>query len=87
MDYRRHKSRYCPVCYGFMRFNKETKAWNCKRCSYAVSEKSLLDGYIYWFCDNCTKFMNVQEGFTVESGIWKCRRCGYKNNVTENNIF
>lgn len=80
------KTRTCPSCYGNLLYNADTQYHVCECCNFAISEKSLLDGYIYWFCDKCKCFMNVQEGFNTKSGVWNCKRCGFENDVSEKNI-
>lgn len=80
------RKKICPSCYGNLFYNADTQYYACEHCDFAISEKSLLDGYIYWFCDNCKCFMNVQEGFNTKLGIWNCKRCGFENDVSEKNI-
>ncbi len=79
-------TRTCPSCYGKLFYNIDTQCYVCENCSYAISEKSLLDECIYWFCDKCKSFMNVQEGFDIKTGVWNCKRCGLENDVSEKNI-
>ena len=42
---------------------------------------------VFWFCDDCETFLNIQDGFSTDSGTWVCTECGYDNNVTEENIL
>lgn len=39
-----------------------------------------------WYCDNCTQFLNLQEGFSSNSKIYECKICGFKNDVSDANI-
>mgnify|MGYP000001752652 FL=1 len=78
------KSMECPCCGDAMQL--KAGVWRCKRCAYCITQKSMLDGAIFWFCDECGKFMNVQPDFTTSAGTWKCLSCGFMNDVSENNI-
>ncbi len=75
----------CPSCYGTM--SLIDGVWQCHNCSYCISQADMLDGATFWFCDGCGEFLNVQPGFTLESGKWVCTRCHWMNNVTEENIL
>lgn len=72
----------CPSCRNKMIYRKETSHYCCGQCSFTLSHESFMGGYIYWFCDKCETFLNLQDGFNTESGLWKCRRCGFENDVT-----
>lgn len=78
------KSMECPCCGDVMQL--KAGVWRCKRCAYCITQKSMLNGAIFWFCDECGKFMNVQPDFTTSTGTWKCLSCGFMNDVSENNI-
>lgn len=71
----------CPSCYNKMIYRKETGHYCCGQCSFTLSQESFMGGYLYWFCDKCEMFLNLQDGFNTDSGIWKCRRCGFENDV------
>lgn len=79
------KEMECPCCGDKMKL--EADVWRCQKCSYCIEQKSILEGAIFWFCDNCGKFMNVQPDFTAADGKWKCVSCGFVNDVSENNIL
>ena len=82
--FRKLKVMKCPCCGGQMQL--EEGAWQCRRCSYCISQKAMLDGAVFWFCDECGRFMNVQPGFTTATGAWKCVACGWANDVSEDNM-
>ena len=75
------------VSYFFIKnVNKTTEAWECESGDFLLTEKEFLDGYVFWFCDQCGRFLNVQEGFAADAGRWTCTECGFENNVTEENL-
>lgn len=76
----------CPLCGEEMHFNKTTETWECESGDFLLPEKEFLDGYVFWFCDQCGCFLNVQEGFAADAGCWTCTECGFENNVTEENL-
>lgn len=76
----------CPVCHNKMMFDKETDNWSCDTCNYILSEKDFLDDFIFWFCDGCNTYLNVQEGFNQNATNWTCKKCGFDNDITFNNI-
>lgn len=80
------KCMECPVCYGNMIFRKRDNVWCCEKCNYVLSEKEFLDDFVFWFCDGCGTYLNVQEGFDRKASNWNCKRCGFNNDITENNI-
>lgn len=74
----------CPCCGDTMHLN--AGVWRCRNCAYCITQKNMLDDAIFWFCDKCGKFMNVQPDFTTVTGTWKCVSCGFINDVSENNV-
>ena len=81
-------SQVCPVCRGdaSLILNRPHTKWKCLCCGYEITPKELED-VIYWFCDSCDAFLNVQPGFDEKLGKWKCAHCGTVNDTTEDNIF
>ena len=75
----------CPCCFGTMVLVED--AWQCQNCSYCISQNDMLSGAVFWFCDGCGEFLNVQPGFTTENGKWVCVRCQWTNDVTEENMI
>jgi len=86
--YEYKNSRYCPVCRyeDTLVLNRPKTKWKCMNCGYSITDKELQD-VIYWFCDSCDAFLNVQPGFEKNQGTWKCLQCGSENDTTEENIF
>lgn len=76
----------CPVCGGKLLFDKEEKNWSCEECSFVLPEEDFLNGYVFWFCDQCDEFLNVQNGFDPECKVWKCTVCGHANDITDENL-
>ena len=77
----------CPNCRSkHMLLSSNGKQWACIDCGYRIKHSELVKT-VFWFCDNCDTFLNVQSGFNVDSGRWKCTNCGYDNDVTEDNIL
>ena len=76
----------CPNCNGEFIYNKRTKNWVCHSCGYIVSAEKMENDYVFWFCDKCGTFMNVQKGFTEENGVWICEKCHTLNDVTLDNL-
>lgn len=81
-------TRVCPVCRenGSLVLNKRQTKWQCLNCGYNISPQR-LEEEVFWFCDSCDAFLNVQPGFSEEAGRWKCKHCGYENDVSEDNVF
>ena len=95
IDYDRNSSMYadikvemdCPACRSpHMLLGTSRKMWKCIDCGYQISAFKKLFG-VFWFCDECESYMNVQEGFTTKKKKWKCTECGYENSVTRKDIF
>lgn len=82
--FKKVKRMECPCCGGTMYLNENV--WRCQNCAYCISQERMPNGEIFWFCDGCERFMNVQPGFTTRTGKWICISCGWINDVTENNI-
>jgi len=81
----------CPNCYSKkigsqMRVDRKRKIWLCDKCNYSISCKDFENDYIFWFCDNCETFLNVQNGFVIKEKRWICTECGFNNDVSSSNI-
>ena len=77
----------CPACRSHnMYLGPEGKKWRCPDCGYSISDRE-KNRCVFWFCDECDTFLNVQEGFTEETGRWTCTECGFENDVTEGNVY
>ena len=49
---------------------------------------SMYAGVKHWMdCPDCGTCLNVQKGFTTQTGRWICTECRYENDVTEENII
>lgn len=83
--FKRVEQMECPCCGKMM--DLEDDVWRCEDCAYCISQKDMLDGAVFWFCDECGRFMNVQPGFTDRTGAWKCVSCGYVNDVSDENTI
>ncbi len=77
---------FCPACGAKMRIHSKTDTWKCEECDYALSNIKFQAGYVFWFCDGCSAFLNKQEGFNLNEKRWTCTHCGYKNDLTPDNI-
>lgn len=77
----------CPVCRSpNMYLGTSGNKWKCPDCGYTISNR-IKNRSVFWFCDNCETFLNVQPGFSEKNCKWKCIECGYENNVTKENII
>ena len=77
----------CPACRSPNAYlGAEGKVWKCPDCGYSISVKDKKKD-VFWFCDDCGTFLNVQKGFTTQTGRWICTECRYENDVTEENII
>ena len=77
----------CPSCRSAnMYLGPEGRAWKCPDCGYSISNKEKRKS-VFWFCDECDTYMNVQPGFTDKTGKWTCSECGYVNDVSKENII
>ena len=81
-------TRVCPVCRcdGSLVLNKLRTMWRCLSCGYQITPKQ-LETEVFWFCDSCDAFLNVQPGFNTNDGQWKCQQCGYENDVSPYSVF
>ena len=77
----------CPSCRSpHMLASSRIGNWKCVDCGYMLSGLRKINS-IFWFCDNCETYLNIQNGFTTKNKIWKCAECGYTNNVTRKNLL
>ena len=77
----------CPSCRsGNMHMGPSKRVWHCPDCGYSISN-IMKNTSVFWFCDDCEAFLNVQEGFTTKHKKWKCMECGHVCKVTEDNIW
>ena len=58
------KWMFCPNCEdGKMTIDKKSTVWTCGNCGYSLSADEFEDDYVFWFCDECGTYLNVQEGY------------------------
>ena len=77
----------CPACRSKNMFlGPAGNIWKCPDCGYKIKNAD-EDKVVFWFCDDCEAYLNIQKGFNEETGKWKCTECGYDNDVTKNNII
>ena len=77
----------CPACRSRnMFFDRSRKMWQCPDCKYTITAKN-KNSDVFWFCDDCEAYLNVQPGFDTKSGVWVCTECEYENDVTADNII
>lgn len=77
----------CPACRSSnMYLGPSKRAWKCPDCGYTISRIKKYFG-VFWFCDECEAYLNVQDGFTTKGKTWKCSECGFVNDVTKKNIL
>lgn len=77
----------CPCCKkGKLRISEKEKKWICKDCGYSLSADLFEDNYVFWWCDECDSFLNIQEGFDRFGVKHICQDCGYENDITFDNI-
>lgn len=77
----------CPSCRSpNMYLGPSGKKWRCPDCGYTIS-RFQKNTTVFWFCDDCDAFLNVQEGFTTKNGRWICSECGFSNEVTKENVL
>ena len=77
----------CPVCRsGNMYLGSNGKVWKCPDCGYSISDRD-KNKSVFWFCDECETYLNVQKGFSDKDGVWKCKECGCVNDVSKGNII
>ena len=41
---------------------------------------------VFWFCDECEAYLNIQDGFNRDARKHLCKKCGYENDTTFENI-
>lgn len=81
------KWMFCPSCQkGKMTINKKSTLWTCEDCGYKLSADEFEDDYVFWFCDECSSYLNNQKGFDRNASRHICRNCGYENDTTFDNI-
>ena len=77
----------CPKCRSSnMVYSDDKGCWVCLDCRYEMTQE-WLERSTLWFCDKCNTYMNIQSGFSTDSGSWKCKYCCYDNDVTEDNVI
>ena len=76
----------CPACEHIMSLEKKEDIWQCKNCAYSISNKEVRDGVVFWYCDKCEAFLNIQKGFSTNKEIWVCTDCGHENEVYDMNM-
>lgn len=81
------KWMFCPNCHdGKMAIDKKSTVWTCNNCGYALSAVEFEDDYVFWFCDECGTYLNIQKGFDRNARRHTCGNCGYENDTTFDNI-
>ena len=77
----------CPACRGKnMYLGAERRKWHCSDCGYQISPLKKFFG-VFWFCDDCEAFLNVQIGFNTKKKRWSCTECGCVCDVSRGNII
>lgn len=77
----------CPACHSpNMYLGPSGRRWRCPDCGYTIS-RFRKNTSVFWFCDDCGTFMNVQDGFTTKTGKWTCTECRFENDVSRDNII
>lgn len=77
----------CPACRSpNMYLGLSRRKWKCPDCGYILSNAE-KNKTVFWFCDDCETFLNVQPGFSTKTGKWICTECHYENDVTKDNIL
>lgn len=76
----------CPACNQKMFFLKKSDDWICSNCKYTLSEVEYLDDYVFWFCDCCNTYLNMQRSFDKSKTRHICLECGFENDTTSSNI-
>ena len=81
------KWMFCPACRdGKMTINKKSTMWACESCGYKLSADEFEDDYVFWFCDECDAYLNIQDGFNRNAKKHTCTKCGYESDTTFDNI-
>lgn len=81
------KTMICPNCGETMFLDEYADIWRCVDCDYNITNQKIKSGEVFWFCDECDSFLNIQKGFTTKDGNWICTDCGFDNDVTDDNII
>lgn len=77
----------CPACRSKnMYLGPSRKTWKCPDCGYSIPRLKKAFG-VFWFCDECDTFLNIQKGFTTKKKTWKCTECGHINGVGKADIL
>ena len=78
---------FCPACKkGKLIINKKSTLWTCEECGYKLAVKEFEDDYVFWFCDECESYLNIQDGFKRNAKKHLCKKCGYENDTTFDNL-
>lgn len=80
------KWMFCPVCYEKMYISKEGRVWECEHCQYIITDKDFKDDFVFWFCDECGSYLNIQEGFDRNSQMWQCKKCEHMNDLDKEKL-
>ena len=75
----------CPAC-RCKEMARMASKWLCPSCGYSISRINKRFG-VFWFCDDCDTYLNIQQGFTTNNKTWKCTECGHENGVTKKDIL
>ena len=76
----------CPACRSpHMILGASKRNWRCLDCGYKMPRWKKLTS-VFWFCDECETYLNIQKGFTTKHKTWKCTECGFDNSVTRADI-
>lgn len=77
---------FCPNCEdGKMTIDIKSAVWTCSNCGYSLSADEFEDDYVFWFCDECGTYLNIQEGFDRTAARHICSNCGYENDTAFDN--
>ena len=81
------KWMFCPACHnGKMTINKKSTLWTCEKCGYKLSADEFKDDYVFWFCDECGAYLNIQAGFDRTATQHICVECGYENDINSDKL-
>ena len=81
------KWMFCPVSHEKLHISKDGKVWVCEHCEYVIADKDFTDDFVFWFCDKCNSYLNIQEGFNRKAVTWKCKKCGYVSALVDDNLI
>lgn len=76
----------CPICGEKMCFDETHESWVCENSDFRLTEAEFMDGYVFWFCDQCGEFLNAQKGFLKDASTWACTNCGFENDMSAENL-